>query len=225
MYKNKNRWSHGCYRKVVLSMSKDSSQVFSDSIESSFRCRLILVKLNISLIKTSKTFSSYPKYFLNGRQAAKYLLIHRNKFNFNFLKDRSTISIVAISVIMVIIMKNNKMSKNVGRIIPGENFLGGNFPGGSSPGGNFLGGNFLGVSFPGDNFPDTICNNYLEYCPWLTLYHLVGAENKLRDLHKLDLANFNNSFLIKKRLSMKAALYEYNNTFPEFKSANLFILR
>ena len=88
-----------------------------------------------------------------------------------------------------------------------------------------MGVSFLGVSFPGDNFPDTICNNYLEYCPWLTLYHLVGAENKLRDLHKLDLANFNNSFLKKKRLSMKAALYEYNNTFPEFKSANLFILR
>ena len=105
---------------------------------------------------------------------------------------------VAISVIMVIIMKNNKMSKNMGRIILGENFLDGNFPGGSSPGGNFLGGNFLGVSFPGDNFPDTICNNYLEYCPWLTLYHLVGAENRLRDLQKSDLANFKNSFLKKK---------------------------
>ena len=148
----KNRWSHGCYRKVVLSMQKDSSQVFSDSVESSFWCRLILVKLNMFLIKISRTFSSYPKYFLNGRQATKYLLIHRNKFNFNFLKGRSTISMVAISVIMVIIMKNNKMSNNMGRIIPVENFLYGNFPGGSSPGGNFLGGSFLGVSFPGDNF-------------------------------------------------------------------------
>ena len=44
------------------------------------------------------------------------------------------------------------MSKNMGRIIPGENFLGGNFPGVSSPEGNFLGGNFLGVSFPGGQF-------------------------------------------------------------------------
>ena len=174
--------------------------IFSDSVESSFWCRLILVKLNIFLIKISRTFSSYPKYFLNGRQATKYLLIQRNKFNFNFLKDRSTISMVAISVIMVLIMKNNKMSNNMGRIIPGENFLCGNFPGGSSPGGNFLGGSFLGVSFPGDNFPDTICNDYLEFCPWLTLYHLVDAEKKLRDLHKLDLTNFKNIFLKKKWL-------------------------
>ena len=86
----------------------------------------------------------------------------------------------------------------MGRIIPGENFLGGNFPEGSSPGGNFLDGNFLGVSFPGDNFTDTICYNYLEYCPWLTLYHLVGTDNKLGDLHKLDFTNFKNSFLKKK---------------------------
>ena len=100
---------------------------------------------------------------------------------------------VAISVIMVIIMKNNRMSKNMGSIIPGE---------------NFLGGNLLGLSFPRDNFPDTICNNYLEYCPWLTLYHLVGAENKLRDLHKLDLANFKNSFLKKKKSDYQAALDE-----------------
>ena len=71
--------------------------------------------------------------------------------------------------------------------------------GSSSLGGNFLGRNFLGVIFPGDNFPDTICNNYLGYCPWLTLYHLVG-ENKLRDLHKLDFTNFKNSFWKKKRL-------------------------
>ena len=121
------------------------------------------------------------------------------------------------------------MSNNMARIIPGENFLCGNFPGGSSPGRNFLGGSFLGVSFPWDNFPDTICNNYLEFCPWLTLYHLVDAENKLRDLHKLDLTNFKNIFLkkkvITKRLSMKAARYEYNNNVPEFKSSNFFILR
>ena len=32
---HKNR-SHGCYRKVVLSMQKDSSQDFSDSLETSF---------------------------------------------------------------------------------------------------------------------------------------------------------------------------------------------
>ena len=83
--------------------------------------------------------------------------------------------------------------------------------------------------FPGDNFTDIICNNYLEYCPWLTLYHLVDADNKLRDLHKLDFTNFKNSFfkkkVITKRLSMKAALNEYNNTFPEFKSFNFFILK
>ena len=33
---------------VVLSMEKDSSQVFSDSLEISFSCGLILLKLNIS---------------------------------------------------------------------------------------------------------------------------------------------------------------------------------
>ena len=45
---DKNRWSDGCYRKVVLSMQRDSSQVFSGSLEISFSCSLILLKLNIS---------------------------------------------------------------------------------------------------------------------------------------------------------------------------------
>ena len=43
-----DRWSHGCYRKVVLSKSKDSSQVFLDSLKISFWCGLILLKLDIS---------------------------------------------------------------------------------------------------------------------------------------------------------------------------------
>ena len=85
-------------------------------------------------------------------------------------------------------------------------FCVGIFQGVVHQGGNFLGGSFLGVSFPGDNFPDTICNNYLEFCPWLTLYHLVDAENNLRDLHKLDLTNFKNIFL--KKSDYQAALDE-----------------
>ena len=33
---HKNRWSHGYYRIAVLSMQKDSSQVFSNTLETSF---------------------------------------------------------------------------------------------------------------------------------------------------------------------------------------------
>ena len=69
---HKNRWSHGCYRKVVSSMQKDSSQDFLDSLETSSWCDLILLKLNISLMKIWKTFPSHPKYFLNNWQAAKF---------------------------------------------------------------------------------------------------------------------------------------------------------
>ena len=46
------------------------------------------------------------------------------------------------------------MFKNMGRNIPGGNFLGGNFPAGSLLGGNFPVGNF-----PGGSFPDTDINN------------------------------------------------------------------
>ena len=35
-----------------------------------------------------------------------------------------------------------KKDNEMGRIIPGGNFLGGNFPGGNFPGGSLMGGNF-----------------------------------------------------------------------------------
>ena len=70
-----------------------------------------------------------------------------------------------------------------------------------------MGGNFLGMSFPGGNFPDTICN-YLEYCPWLTLYNQLGAENKLLDLHKLVFTNFKKQIFEKKKSDYQAALDE-----------------
>ena len=64
------------------------------------------------------------------------------------------------------------------------------------------------MSFPGGNFPDTICN-YLEYCPWLTLYNQLGAENKLLDLHKLVFTNFKKQIFEKKKKSdYQAALDE-----------------
>ena len=48
---DKTRWSHGCYRKVVLSLQKDSSRLFfkssKDSLEDSFWWGLILLKLKI----------------------------------------------------------------------------------------------------------------------------------------------------------------------------------
>ena len=78
---DKNRWSHGCYRKVVLSMQEDSSQVFLGSLEISFSCGLIILKLNISRMKIWKTFLSYPKHFLSCRQAAS-----RIKSNFSIFK-------------------------------------------------------------------------------------------------------------------------------------------
>ena len=53
-------------------MQKDSSQDFLDSFETSSWCDLILLKLNISLMKIWKTFPSYPKYFLNDWQGAKF---------------------------------------------------------------------------------------------------------------------------------------------------------
>ena len=68
--RHKYRWSHGCYKKVVLSKQKDSSQVFLDSLKISFWCGLILLKLNISWIKIWKTW--YPKHFPNGRQATNF---------------------------------------------------------------------------------------------------------------------------------------------------------
>ena len=85
---DKNRWSHGCYRKVVLSMQKDSSQVFSGSLEISFSCGLILLKLNISWMKIWKTFLSYPKHFLSSRQAANFFLIYRIKSNISIFKSQ-----------------------------------------------------------------------------------------------------------------------------------------
>ena len=85
---------------------------------------------------------------------------------------------------------------------------------------------FPGVSFPGGIFPDLFITINLEYCPWLILYHLVDAENKLLELQKLDFEkHFFWKKVISKRLSMKAAIYEYNNTFPNFKNVNFLILR
>ena len=53
---HKNRWPHECYRKVVLSIQKDSSQVFLDSLETFFWCSLILLKLDIPELKYGKHF-------------------------------------------------------------------------------------------------------------------------------------------------------------------------
>ena len=93
----KNRWSHGCYRKVVLSMQKDSSQVFLGSSEISFSCNQILLKLNISWMKICKIFLSYPKYFLSSRRAAKFLLIHHIKSNFSIFKRQKHSLLTIIS--------------------------------------------------------------------------------------------------------------------------------
>ena len=67
---DKNRWSHGCYRKVVLSI------VLS----------IVLLKLNISWMKIWNTLLSYSKHLLSSRQAAKLFLIYCIKSNFSIFK-------------------------------------------------------------------------------------------------------------------------------------------
>ena len=69
---DKNRWFHGCYSKVALSMGKDSSQVFSDSLEISFFVRPDLTKVEHLLNENMKTFPSCPKHFLSRKQAANF---------------------------------------------------------------------------------------------------------------------------------------------------------
>ena len=153
---HKYRWSHRCYRKVVLSKQKDSSQVFLDSLNISFWCGLILLKLNISWIRIWKKFPSYPKHFPNGKQAANNTQIHRNKSDFSiFFKKEIQNSLLSNTNDN----GDNDENKNVykdGWEYSGWEFSGWEFSGGTSPGENLMGGNFPGVNFPVGNFPDTI---------------------------------------------------------------------
>ena len=175
---NKNKWSHGCYRKVVLTMQKDSSQVSTGSFEISFLCSLILLKLNITWMKIWKTFLSHSKHFLSSRQAAKLLLIHRIKPNLSLSKRQK------YSLLTIISDNSNKNEKTkclkilVGSVrwgnLMGENFPGGSFPRGNLMGGNFPGGilqgrfdgwEFSGWEFSRRNFPDTASKEESEENP------------------------------------------------------------
>ena len=60
---DENRWFHGCYSKVALSMEKDSSQVFSDSLEISFFVRPDLTKVEHLLNENMENISIMSKTF------------------------------------------------------------------------------------------------------------------------------------------------------------------
>ena len=60
---DKNRWFHGCYSKVALSMEKDFSQVFSDSLEISFFVRPDLTKVEHLLNENMENISIMSKTF------------------------------------------------------------------------------------------------------------------------------------------------------------------
>ena len=60
---DKNRWFHECYSKVALSMEKDSSQVFSDSLEISFFVRPDLTKVEHLLNENMENISIMSKTF------------------------------------------------------------------------------------------------------------------------------------------------------------------
>ena len=59
---DENRWSHGCYA-IVLSMEKDSSQVFSDSFEISFFVRPDFAKVEHFLNENMENISIMSKTF------------------------------------------------------------------------------------------------------------------------------------------------------------------